>query len=193
MRQETDHVVVCEPEKWLDRHGDELYRHAYFRIRDATAAEDLVQETLLAAWRARAGFRGASQERTWLYGILEHKIQDHNRRKARTPILIDIDTDAGDVSTDEAAFAADGSWAVEQKSWGCDPQDAVERTEFHRALQDCLEGLPENQRTAFVLREWHGEDMSACATVLAVTLNHLSVLLHRARLQLALCLGRRFA
>ena len=193
MREKGNRTNTCDPEKWLDRYGDDLYRHAYFRTGDATVAEDLVQETLLAAWRARMGFRGASHERTWLYGILEHKIQDHYRHKVRTPPMIDIDADDGDVRMEEAVFQADGSWAVGQTTWECSPEDAMKREEFRLALRHCLDELPERQRTAFVLREWYGEDMSACATVLAVTLNHLSVLLHRARLQLSLCLGHRFA
>ncbi len=193
MPESGNSINTCDPDKWVDRYGDDLYRHAYFRTGDATIAEDLVQETLLAAWRAHTSFRGASRERTWLYGILEHKIQDHHRRKARTPPMIDIDTDDGDVGIEESAFEADGSWAAGQRTWECGPQEAMEREEFRIVLRNCLDELPERQRTAFVLREWYGEDMPACATVLAVTLNHLSVLLHRARLQLSLCLGHRFA
>lgn len=72
-----------DPERWLDLHGDALYRFAYLRTRDAALAEDLVQEALLAALAARERFAGESSERTWLIAILKNKIIDHHRRAGR--------------------------------------------------------------------------------------------------------------
>jgi hypothetical protein len=59
------------PDSWLDRHGDSLYRYALMRERRPEVAEDLVQETLLAAVRTYANLRGTSSERSWLCGILK--------------------------------------------------------------------------------------------------------------------------
>ena len=71
------------PETWLDRHGDALYKFALMRLRDESAAEEMVQETLLAALQSYEKFAGQSSERTWLIGILKHKIIDHFRRVSR--------------------------------------------------------------------------------------------------------------
>ncbi|HID70194.1 MAG TPA: sigma-70 family RNA polymerase sigma factor, partial [Desulfobacterales bacterium] len=71
-----DHDAV----KWLGLYGDALYRFAIIRVQDSFAAEDLVQETLLAADRSYENFSGKSTVRTWLTGILKHKIVDYYRR-----------------------------------------------------------------------------------------------------------------
>ena len=79
--------IPSEPEKmrpnpleWLENHGDVLYRMALVRVGKPDLAEDLVQETLLAAWQARDSFAGKSSESTWLVAILKRKIIDHFRR-----------------------------------------------------------------------------------------------------------------
>ncbi|HET9533057.1 MAG TPA: sigma factor [Blastocatellia bacterium] len=72
------------PESWVDRHGDVLFRYALVRVRDHAVAEELVQEALLAALQSYESFSGQSSERTWLIGILKHKITDHYRRLSRT-------------------------------------------------------------------------------------------------------------
>jgi len=184
---------TCHPEQWLDRYGDGLYRQALFRTSNTAIAEDLVQETLLAAWRGHEGFSGEAQERTWLYGILEHKIQDHYRQNARAPQTSDLDVDDLDPDIEDTVFQSNGSWAARPGVWGRDPQEAAEQKDFLRIVRDCLSELPEQQRSAFLLREWYGEEIALCATALAVTANHLSVLLHRARLQISRCLGFRLA
>ena len=72
-----------DPGRWLDDHGDYLFKYAVFRLRDDTAAEDAVQETFLAGLRAYGKFEGRGSERTWLVGILKHKIIDHFRKTER--------------------------------------------------------------------------------------------------------------
>ncbi|OCX74424.1 RNA polymerase subunit sigma-70 [Acidithiobacillus thiooxidans] len=189
----NDQVHACQPEHWLDRYGDGLYRQALFRTSNMAVAEDIVQETLLAAWLGYAGFSGAAQERTWLYGIMEHKIQDYYRLNARTPKISNLEVDDLDSDIEESAFQSNGAWANKPGAWGRDPQEAAESKDFLRIIQGCLNELPEQQRSAFMLREWYGEEIALCARTLAVTANHLSVLLHRARLQISRCLEFRFA
>lgn len=74
--------ATADPEHWLDAHGDALFRFALRRVQNESTAEDLVQETLLAAWSALERRSGESSERTWLVGILKHKIVDHSTRSA---------------------------------------------------------------------------------------------------------------
>ncbi|MBL1293913.1 MAG: hypothetical protein COB61_008575, partial [Thiotrichales bacterium] len=69
-----------DPSSWLDDYGDELYRYALARLRDKSAAEDVVQETLLAALKAQENFRGDSAVKTWLIGIMKFKIIDFYRK-----------------------------------------------------------------------------------------------------------------
>lgn len=71
------------PESWVDAHGSALYRYALVQLRDEHKAEESVQETFLAALQARQRFTGSASIRTWLIGILKHKILDQFRRGAQ--------------------------------------------------------------------------------------------------------------
>lgn len=81
----------ANPEAWVDQHGDCLYRYAVMRVRHPEVAEDLVQETLLAAVRTQTSFRGTSSERSWLCGILKNKICDDFRKLAREVSFTDLE------------------------------------------------------------------------------------------------------
>src|SRR5210317_2662858 len=76
---------IENPESWVDQYGDFLYRFTLSRVKDPSIAEDLVQETFLAALNARKNFQGRSTARTWLIAILKHKIVDHIRKQVREP------------------------------------------------------------------------------------------------------------
>ncbi|RMG91186.1 MAG: sigma-70 family RNA polymerase sigma factor [Zetaproteobacteria bacterium] len=171
-------------EGWLEEHGDHLYRFAMLRVRDPEVALDLVQETLLAAWQGRDRFRGSSSLRTWLVGILKHKITDHIRREIR-------DRELGKaVENDPSSmfFKADGSWNENQHAWKEDPEILCRNHQFRGVLEDCLERLPDKQQKVFMLREMAGEATDAVCKICNITPTHAHVLLHRARLALRKCL-----
>jgi DNA-directed RNA polymerase specialized sigma24 family protein len=65
----SEFALHADPDRWVDDHGDCLYGYALIRVRKQEVAEDLVQETLLAAMRQVDKFRGRSSERSWLCGI----------------------------------------------------------------------------------------------------------------------------
>jgi len=169
------------PSSWLDRHGDYLYRYAIFRVRDAMVAEDLLQETLLAAIKGCSLFKGVSSERTWLVGILRHKILDRLSEVSRAqPLHITED------SIDRVTFEADGHWksAVAPLAWQDDPYELVERKEFWEVLSQALSSLPARTATAFILREIDRLGTDEICDALNVTPETLSAMLHRARIAL---------
>src|SRR5438094_6238529 len=84
-------ITGNDPERWVDEHGDVLYRFALIRVRKPEVAEDLVQETLLAAVRGYEKFGGRSLERTWLCGILKNKIVDYFRKLGRETSFTDLE------------------------------------------------------------------------------------------------------
>ena len=81
----------ADPDRWVDEHGDCLYRYALLRVRKPEIAEDLVQETLLVAVRTQDKFAGRSSERSWLCGILKNKICDHFRKLGRETNFTDLE------------------------------------------------------------------------------------------------------
>jgi RNA polymerase sigma-70 factor (ECF subfamily) len=178
-----------DPATWLDTHGDSLYRFALQRVRDPATAEDLVQETLLAAWHARDKFAGKSAERTWLIAILKNKLIDHLRRSRREAPL--PDADLGDEVVDTMFAEHDGHWARTPAAWS-KPDDALEQAEFWKILQACLEALPARHAQAFNLSEIDGLSTDQLCKVLEVQPSNVWVMLHRARLRLRECLELRW-
>jgi RNA polymerase sigma-70 factor, ECF subfamily len=177
------------PERWLDEHGDALFRYAYLRTRDRLAAEDLVQETLLAALRTHAGFAGKSAERTWLIGILKHKLADHWRKRARDVPLENVPSGEDPDDVLQRLFDASNRehWRVKPSSW-VDPDAALQDRQFWQVLGSCIAGLPPAQAQAFSLCEIDGLDGTEACKVLGVAPTNLWVMLHRARLRLRQCL-----
>jgi RNA polymerase sigma-70 factor (ECF subfamily) len=181
--------TTTEPSLWLRDHGDCLYRMALLRVGDPDVACDLVQETFLAALRSRASFSGRSTERTWLVGILKHKILDRRRKYGRG--LEVLERDQAERAID-ALFDGRGHWSRHPSSWRSDPYLALESSEFWDVLGTCLRGLPRRLAEAFSLLEIEDLDREAVCEDLAITPGNLATRLHRARLLLRDCLERKW-
>lgn len=183
MKNET-----LNPEKWVDDYGDYLYSFALMRLRDAQLAEDLVQETFLAALRAKDNFEGRSSEKTWLTGILKRKIIDHYRSKGKTLF------ENKDFSEELPDFKKEGTmkgiWedGYEPSEWEGNPQKAVNQQEFWTVLNVCLDQLPKKLSAVFTFREIDGYDTKEICKFLDVSSTNLWVILHKARTKLRRCL-----
>jgi len=186
-----ERLTLSDPNEWVDKHGDALFGYAIQSVRDRSVAEDLVQETLLAALKGRAAFAGASSERTWLIGILKNKVVDHYRKAGRETPLTQPELFSGSDDADFISTGPDaGSWQPQRRpaAWSVDPKDPVERQQFWDHLQRCLEGLEARLARVYTLREIHEIEYQEVCNVLAVTPTNLRVMLHRARKLLRRCL-----
>lgn len=184
--------LLPDTQRWLDEHGDSLYRFALLRVRNQSVAEDLVQETLLAALQGSRRESGPTAERRWMIGIMKHKIVDYFRAAARESPRDDARLDGR--STDED-FSEDGHWrpeAARLRSWPDKPDGLLERKQFWDALTTCLQRLPPRMAQVFSLREVDELDTEDICRLLGVTQTNLGVLLHRARKQLRACLTSRY-
>ena len=180
-----------DPGRWLDDHGDYLFKYAVFRLRDDTAAEDAVQETFLAALRAYKKFEGRGSERTWLVGILKHKVVDHFRRVVReAPLGEEADEASDHREFFERADEWQGHWNTDYAptDWRATPAELLERSDFWKVFSDCLLPLPPRTASAFTMREVDGHTSEEICETLSISVNNLWVMLHRARLQLRNCL-----
>ena len=157
-----------------------LLRYATLQLRDAHAAEDAVQETLLAALAGEASFAGRSNLRTWLTGILKHKIIDAIRRMSR-------ETTSASEEEFDALFDQRGHWIEMPQAWP-DPDACLDQKQFFKVLEECLDKLPAKTSRAFMMREHMGFETGDICKELAITPTHCWVLLHRARLAQRLCL-----
>lgn len=183
--EQPDRRPKPDPSTWLAEHGDALYRYALLRLGDKDAAEDCVQETLLAALNAYERFEGRAAERTWLIGILKNKIVDHIRKAVRMPEKTDLDASREFVSEQ---FNQRGLWDQWPARWGASPSAALEQQEFWDVLLACLQALPPRLLLAFSEREMEGRACDEICKLLNVTATNLWTLLHRARTRLRRCL-----
>jgi len=184
--------ALGSPDAWLDQHGAALYKYALVHTRDEHKAEEAVQETLLAALQARDRYAGGASPRTWLIGILKHKIMDMFRHDAREVQLDEPDDleDADEMRTEDN-FASDGHWQNRLSDWG-NPEELLERGQFMAILQRCLDALPPRLARLFMLREVMEENSENICQELAITPTNLWTMLYRARLGLRQCLDRNW-
>jgi len=177
-------VGELDPQQWLTEHGDILYRFAMQRAQNEDLAADLVQETLLAAWKSKDSFSGNSTIRTWLVGILKHKWIDYLRKEIRQREHATL------AEGDPTAWfdPNNGSWLKKPQQWDDDPASLCQDTQFFQVLQTCVQNLPEKQRLVFDMREFQGLDSDEICKACDVSSTNVHVLLHRARLALRQCL-----
>jgi RNA polymerase sigma-70 factor (ECF subfamily) len=165
-----------------------LVRYASLQLRDAAAAEDAVQEALLAALAGESGFAGRSNLRTWLTGILKHKIVDAIRRQSREQRASELESDR-DTGEFDALFDSRDHWAEAPQAWE-QPESALGQKQFLAALEACLRALPERTARVFMMREHLGLETAEICKELEITATHCWVMLHRARMSLRLCLEK---
>ncbi len=180
-----DKEGVPDPDVWVDRYGDQLYRYALIRLRDPSLAEEVVQDTFLSALKAIDQFQGRGDFGAWLMGICKRRVIDVLRARSRTT-HIEADEDSTDPA--ERLFDRTGKWRVDPGQWLTTPDREVERAEFWRMLDKCLQKLPPRHAALFTLRELDGLSTEELCNEFGITRSNLWVILHRARLALADCL-----
>ena len=165
-----------------------LLRLARLQLRNEAWAEDAVSEAMLAAVEGLATFRETALLRTWVVGILKHKIIDQFRRNGRE-VSLDAERDAGADDALEALFRQDGHRVTAAADWG-DPERTLGRSQLLGVLQACAEQLPATLGRAFLLREWLGMETAEICKELGVTPTNCFVILYRARMRLRECLDQ---
>jgi RNA polymerase sigma-70 factor, ECF subfamily len=175
----------------LEKHRPHLVKFALAQLRNTTYAEDVVQETLVAAVQGADRFAGQSSVRTWLIGILKHKIMDHFRRQSREAPLPDLDEESSLEDLD-ARFKPDGHFLenpahVPGSDWG-DPEASLSQSRFFEVLEECMARLPANTARVFNMREIMGMETEDICKEVGITATNCWVLLYRARMALRECL-----
>jgi len=182
--------MALDPERWVDEYGDYLLRYALSRLRDPVLAEDFVQETFLAALKGRKSFQGRSAEKSWLAGILKHKILDHFRRAGRETTFTDMEFLSDEMSH---CFEPEGKykdcWIHERgpSEWHA-MGASLDQEAFWAVFRHCAGKLPKNIARVFVLREVDDLPSDEICAALGISPNNLWVMLHRARMALRKCL-----
>jgi RNA polymerase sigma-70 factor (ECF subfamily) len=175
------------PERWIEDHGDYLFRYALWRVRHPEVAEDLVQETLCAAVSIQSTFLGKSSERSWLCGILKNKICDHFRKRFREVSFADLEF-LQDEMADKFVEQGFCNHDLGPLKWKPEADAVMHRTEFWETFRACLSKLPVRVADVFILREIEEMDSAQICKALRISQNNLWVMLYRARMSLRECL-----
>jgi RNA polymerase sigma-70 factor, ECF subfamily len=170
---------------WVEAHADYLFNFAVGQVRDTNAAEDLVQETFLAAVRSQNRFGGQSSARTWLVGILRHKIYDHFRKTTRERAVRQDPTPM----YDEESWEESALWLHDMASEAQLPSRRIELSEFRSNLEMALGKLPPRIAQVFQLYEIEERPNREVCAEMKISESNLWVMLHRARKQLREQLG----
>lgn len=175
-------------EQQLAEHRGYLLKFARLQLRNETWAEDAVSETIVAALAKPQSFGNRSQLKTWLVGILKHKVIDIFRVNART-VVLDIDPDMAPANDelDALVFKANGHFAQAPADWG-NPEQDLQSRQFFIVLEACADQLPAAMGRVFLMREWLELSSDEICKDLGLSATNLYVTLHRARLRLRECL-----
>jgi RNA polymerase sigma-70 factor (ECF subfamily) len=187
MERSSTETTQRWPELEVER--DWLFRQALWRLRDRDAAEDIAQEAWIAAWQSRGTWNGKGKLRSWLAGILRHKVLDHLRAKYRTGISAETELEPQEEGLE--VFDSNGMWKEPVATWG-DPAEALESGAFWTVLETCARVMPESQYRVFVMRELDEIETREICQTLGISHENCHVLLHRARMKLRLCLDKKW-
>jgi len=185
--------TMAEPDELaqsLEAHRKYLQRYALFHLRDPALAEDAVQDTLMAALAQSDRFQGRSQLRTWLTGILKHKIIDLTRSRGRG-----LPEDAFALGEDDesagGAFNDKGRWVDPPADWGM-PDTALESSQFWKVYQECCRHMSKRDALVFSMREVMGLSSEEICKKIEISTTNLHVILFRARLSLRSCMSKNW-
>jgi RNA polymerase sigma-70 factor (ECF subfamily) len=180
---------VAAFETLIDRHEEKIYRLAMRFVRNETDAREILQETFLSAWRNLDSFQGKSQFASWLYRVAVNAALMLLRSQKRHPQVPVEDVDPG--ALDEAAQVSGQGLGIGD-DWSKRPDEQFQSEELRQQIQTAVDGLPESQRSVFLLRDVDGLSTEETGELLGLTVPTVKTRLHRARLALRAAITRYF-
>ncbi|MDX2362181.1 MAG: sigma-70 family RNA polymerase sigma factor [Crocinitomicaceae bacterium] len=184
-----DNDVISETtsiERWVSDYADDLYSWAFYKTSNKEVAEDLTQDTFLAAAKGASKFKGDSNPKTWLFSILNNKIADYHKKKFKkmnAGIMED-----GDQSS---FFNEKGEWRENNlpSIWENYDEHLLDNSMFNDALKQCLHALPELWFSATTMKYHSQKKGSEICQELGISESNYWQILHRSKLQLRSCLN----
>lgn len=168
---------------WVMLYTPHLYTVAIYKTSDKETAEDLVQETFIAAVKGFEKFENKSEPKTWLLSILKNKIADHFRKSYRNQRDKTISIDHFFDNTENwKSSERPQNWEI------ADEQQLLDNTEFAATLNNCIDKLPQQWKASVMLKYLEEKKTEMVCKELEITATNYWQILHRAKLQLRKCL-----
>jgi len=141
-------------------------------------ADEIVQETWLSVMRALPKFEGRSSLKSWVMRILANEAKTRRRKESRSVSLEQMD----DGWSSDPRFTENGHWQSTSKQWHTDsPDQLMQANELEECIKKHIEKLPDNQKSALMLKETEAYTLDQICNILEVSSSNVRVLLHRAR------------
>lgn len=172
---------------WVDLYSDKMYSWAFYKLGNKEEAEDIVQDTFLAALDSMEKFEGRSEPKTWLFSILNNKIAEYFRKVYRSPVANENSINDNCLNT---FFDNDGGWINNQipAEWNNDKANLLDDTDFTKVLKNCMGNLPLQWNAAIQLKYIEEKKADTICQELQIATTNYWQILHRAKLQLRKCL-----
>lgn len=174
---------VAAFEELVARYRSKVYGLALRMMKDASDAEEVMQETFLSAWQSLPGFRGESAVGSWLYRICANFALMRLRRKK-----VEAESEPqqqAQANLPEPRFDSEGSlMSSPSYDWSRGTEEKALDHELRRAIENATSGLPDDHRTVFLLKDVEGMSYEEIAEVTGSTVPAVKSRLHRARLAL---------
>lgn len=184
--------TTADIETWVHEYADALFDWAFYKTSRREVAEDLVQDTFIAALQHGDQFRGDSSPKSWLMKILNNKIIDYYRKTASQATVLSSGTGDKAFDATELFFDENGNWISKTiVSWK-DDAHLLDDEEFNRILAGCLENLPENWRQAVTFKYLFEKPAPEICQELNLSMSNYWQVIHRAKLLLKKCLDVRY-
>lgn len=182
-KTKPDTTLKC----WVELYSDKMYTWALHKTNSIEIAEDLVQDTFLAAFQSISKFEGKSEPKTWLFAILNNKIAEHFRKQFRNPTI--TESQSGTTLFD-TLFDDNDQWRKEQqpKEWQGEQGNLLDDAAFIKIFQTCMGKLPDNWMAAIQLKYLEEKKGELICQELGIAPTNFWQILHRAKLQLRKCL-----
>lgn len=175
---------------WVELYTDKMFTWAFYKTSHKEVAEDLVQDTFVAAYESIHKFEGKSDPQTWLFSILKNKIAAHYRRIYQQPIINESEYNSNNKDSLNIFFDEIGNWRKEQepKDWKTDEGELLDDGAFVKVLGLCMGKLPANWEAAIKLKFLEEKKGEEICQELEITTTNFWQILHRAKLNLRKCL-----
>jgi RNA polymerase sigma-70 factor (ECF subfamily) len=181
-------------EKWVNDFSDELFSWAFYKTSSKETAEDLVQETFLAAYHKIDSFEGKSQPKTWLFSILNNKVIDYYRKSAKTTKKTSSLTENSGYELSDDLFTKIGCWENYEINPIWDQEvHLLDNSEFNLVMQECMQELPKKWKTALTSKYLSDQKTEAICQELEITVSNYWQIVHRAKLLVKKCLEINWA
>lgn len=172
---------------WVRNYTHELYAYTISRVNKKEVAEDLVQNTFLAAVEQHKSFEQRSHPKTWLFAILKNKIASYYRQQYQKSAHLPLKDAVVSLFDEHGRLKAPCS----SIQWSTD-EELLDNQDFIRTLQGCLDGLPKKWSSVVELKYLNGCDSEKVCRELDITPANFWQIMHRAKLQLKACLENKW-